>query len=269
MEARQPRFRPGTTGRLEAMDGADPDRWSAIAEGWAELWGGYARPAWRAILDASGAGPGTRILDVGCGSGDLLGYAAARDLTVAGIDPAPGMVEHARARLPTADIRLGAAEQLPWPEGHFDLAVSVNALQFAEDTLDALAEMARVVTPAGHVAIANWAEGAQNDLNTIEDAVAHAAGEDPLPDGELRQPGGLERLLTESGLEVVTAGLVTLPWHADGDDKLVRGVLLGEDEATMTARAPVVLAAARRYRTADGRYRLVNAFRYAVARRPT
>jgi len=246
------------------MDGADPTRWSTVAEGWADLWGGYPEPAWRAILDASGAGPGTRVLDVGCGSGDLLAYAAARGMTTAGIDPAEGMVEHARTRLPAADIRLGSAEHLPWPDAHFDLAVSVNALQFAEDTLDALAEMVRVTN--GHVAVANWAEGSQNDLSVIEEAVAHAAGDDPLPDGELRQPGGLERLLTEGGLEVVSAGLVTLPWHAAGDDTLVHGVLLGEDRATMAARAPVVLAAARRFRTEDGRYRLVNAFRYAVAR---
>jgi hypothetical protein len=129
--------------------------------------------------------------------------------------------------------------------------------------------MARVTTATGHVAIANWAEAAQNDLNVIEEAVARADGEDPLPDGELRHPGGLERLLAESGLRVVAAGLVELPWHADDDETLVRGVLLGEDEATMAARAPVVLAAAKPYRDEDGRYRLVNAFRYAVASQPT
>jgi SAM-dependent methyltransferase len=248
------------------VDGADPKRWSAVAEGWAELWGGYPEPAWRAILDACGAGPGTRLLDVGCGSGDLLAYASARGLAAAGIDPAPGMVECARTRLPATDIRLGDAEDLPWPDAHFDLAVSVNALQFAGDTLDALAEMTRITTPTGHVAVANWAEGTQNDLNVIEEAIARAGGEDPLPDGELRHPGGLERLLTEGGLTVVDAGLVPLPWHAADDGTLVRGVLLGEDEATMAALAPVVLAAARPYRTKDGRYRLVNAFRYAVAR---
>ncbi|BCB78853.1 class I SAM-dependent methyltransferase [Phytohabitans flavus] len=251
------------------MDGADPQRWSAVAEGWARYWGAYPEPAWRAILDLSGARPGTRLLDVGCGAGDLLAYAAARGLTTAGIDPAPAMVELARARLPAADVRLGDAEGLPWPDGHFDIAVSVNALHFAEDTLDALAEMVRVTTLAGHVAVANWAEAAQNDLNAIEEAVARADGEEPQPDGELRHPGGLERLLGEGGLQVVAAGLVELPWHAADDDTLVRGVLLGEDEETVAAKAPVVLAAARRYRTEDGRYCLVNAFRYALGTRPS
>jgi SAM-dependent methyltransferase len=250
------------------MDGADPQRWSTVAQGWAELWGGYPEPAWRAILDAAGAGPGARLLDVGCGAGDLLAYAAGRGLDIAGVDPAPGMVEYARARLPAADLRRGGAERLPWPDGSFDVTVSVNALQFAEDTLDALAEMTRVTRLSGYVAVANWAEGSQNDLNVIEEAVARADDEEPLPDGELRREGGLEALLTEGGLRVVAAGLVRLPWHAHDGDTLVRGVLLGEDEATMAARAPVVLAAARPYRDAAGRYRLVNAFRYALGTRP-
>ena len=47
---------------------------------------------------------------------------------------------------------------------------------------------------------------------------------------------------------------------------LVRGILLGEDPDTVAAAAPTVLAAARPFRTSAGGYRLVNAFRYAVAR---
>ena len=107
-----------------------------------------------------------------------------------------------------------------------------------------------------------------HDLNAIEAAVADAAGEEPLPDGDLRQPGGLEQLLADAGLDVVTAGLVELPWEAPDDDTLVRGVLLGEDPAGMAAGAPTVLAAARPFRTAAGGYRLANAFRYAVGRTP-
>ncbi len=244
------------------MDGADPDRWSSVAAGWAELWGGFAAPVWQAIAGAAGAGPGTGVLDVGCGGGDLLAWFDRLGAVTAGIDPAPGMVDLARSRVPAADVRYGDAEHLPWPDGHFDLVTSINALQFAEDTLDALAEMARVTRPGGHVAVANWAEAARNDLNTIEEAVAAAAGEEPLPDGDLRLPGGLEELLADGGLPVVAAGVVALPWEARDDDTLVRAVLLGEDPEM----APAVLEAARPFRTAGGGYRLVNAFRYAVGR---
>jgi hypothetical protein len=113
------------------------------------------------------------------------------------------------------------------------------------------------------VAVANWAERERNDLDTIEAAVAAAAGEEPLPDGDLRQPGGLEQLLAG-----VSAGLVEVPWEASDDAALARGVLLGEDPATISVRAPAVLAAARPFRTAAGGYRLVNAFRWAAPRTP-
>ena len=248
------------------MNGADPGRWSVVAEGWAQLWGAFAEPAWDAVLAAAGAGRGTRVLDVGCGPGDLLVHLAGRGVAAAGVDPAPGMVAYARARLPGADIRLGAADHLPWPGAVFDLAVSVNALQFAEDTLAALAELTRVTVPGGHVAVANWAEGGRNDLTVIEDAVARADGEEPWPDGDLRLPGGLEGLLHDGGLTLVAAGIAEVPWRAADDDTLVRGVLLGEDPATVAAMAPTVITAARPFRTPDGGYRLVNAFRYAVGR---
>lgn len=161
-----------------------------------------------------------------------------------------------------------AAGQLPWPDRSFDLVTSFNALQFADDTPAALGELVRVAAPGGAVAIANWAEADRNDLNTIEDAVACAAGEQPLPDGDGRHPGGLEQLLRTGGLAPVSAGLVELPWHAADDDALVRGVLLGEDPAGMAAAAPTVVAAAARFRAPDGSYRLVNAFRYALGRTP-
>jgi SAM-dependent methyltransferase len=246
------------------MDGADPDRWSAVAADWSELWGAFTEPAWKAVVTATGVGPATRVLDVGCGSGEFLAHTAGLGAVPAGIDPAPGMVDLARARLPDSDVRVGSFEHLPWPDGSFDVVTAFNALQFAADTLDALAECVRVTRPGGRVAVANWAEDDRNDLHTIEAAVAEAAGEPPLPDGDLRQPPGLEELLGDARLEVVAGGLVELPWEVPDDDTLVRGVLMGEDPATLAARAATVVAAARPFRTAAGGYRLVNAFRYAV-----
>lgn len=249
------------------MDGADPGGWSEVAEGWAELWGRFAEPAWRTVLEATGAGPGHRALDVGCGSGDLLAHLDELGLRTAGVDPAPGMVAHARVRVPGADIRLGDAERLPWPDDTYDLVTAVNALQFADDTAGALAELVRVTVPGGHVAIVNWAGREHNDLDTIEAALADAEGEEVRPDGDLRAPGGLDRLLVQGGLDVVRSGIVEVPWLASDDDTLVRGVLLGEDPDTVTELAPTVIAAAEPFLTADGGYRLINHFRYGVGRK--
>lgn len=254
-------------GAAEA-DGGDEDGWSAVADAWAELWGGAAEPAGHVLLDLTGTGPGTRLLDVGCGSGELLALAAGRGATVLGADPAPAMVAHARRRAPAADVRVAGAEALPWPDATVDVVTAVNALGLVEDTRDALAEVVRVTVPGGLVAVAGWAEGRLNDLDVLERAVAEAADEEPRPDGELRVAGGLERLLTGAGLTVEAAGTVQVPWAAADDATLVRGVLLGEDPATVAEAAPVVVAAARPFRTADGGYHLLNTFRYAVGRTP-
>src|SRR5947209_20448398 len=79
-------------------------RWSVKAQAWAELHEQYTNPAYEAVLDALGVGAGTRLLDVGCGAGGALRLAANRGATVTGIDAAPGLLEHARRRLPGATL---------------------------------------------------------------------------------------------------------------------------------------------------------------------
>jgi SAM-dependent methyltransferase len=250
------------------MDDVDEDAWSSVADEWAELWGGFADPARRAVIAATGIGPAARVLDIGCGSGEFLAMLSRLGADAAGTDPAPGMLALARKTAPHADVRFGFAESLPWRDDTFDVACAFNALQFADDTLDAVAEAVRVTKPGGLIAVCNWAERSLNDIDTIEAAVAAAHGEDPLPDGDLRPAGGLEDLLAEAGLEVVAAELVEVVWTAPDDDTLVRGVLLGEDPAGQAAGAATVLEAAAPFRVAAGGYSLRNAFRFAVARTP-
>lgn len=249
------------------MDGADAGRWSAVAASWAELWGSLATPFWELMTEAAAVRPGTRVVDVGCGTGDLLAHMEAAGALTAGLDPAMAMVELARNRVPRADVRLGTADRLPWSDEAFDLATSVNALQFAEDMPAALRELARVTRRDGLVAVANWAASERNDLDTIEEAVARATGRTPLPGGPLREPGGLTELFTDCRLEIVAAGDLEVPWAATDDDALIRAVLLGEAPGVVDTLAPVVLDAARSFRTSVGGYLLTNAFQYAIGRR--
>ncbi len=250
------------------MDGGAAERWSAVADEWSRSWGSFASPAWPHLLEHAGVGPGTRVLDVGCGSGELLAHVSRLGAEAAGVDPAPEMRARARVRVPAAEVRDGHAERLPFPDASVDVVVAVNALQFAGDVLAALAEMSRVLGPGGAVAVASWAEGSRNDLDVVERAVAAAHDDEVPPDGELRQPGGLEAVLAAAGLDLVAAGLAPAPWRAPDDDALVRGVLLGEDPSTMAELAPVVVDAARPFRSDDGSYVLRNALRWAVARTP-
>jgi ubiquinone/menaquinone biosynthesis C-methylase UbiE len=102
----------------------------------------------------------TRILDVECGTGYLLGRPAARApqaQVLAGIDAAPGMIEVARAV--AADDRMrfvaGTAEQLPWPAATFDLVVSTTSFDHWADQRAGLAECARVLAPGGWLVLAD------------------------------------------------------------------------------------------------------------------
>ena len=251
------------------MPSASPDDpWSAVADDWGRYWGDFARPAWEPLLSIAGIGPGTRVLDVGCGTGELLEHLQERGARPSGVDPATRMVELARARAVGVDVRPGDFEHLPFDDGAFDALLAVNAFQFAEDQEHALAEAGRVLAPGGAVGLAGWAERTRNDLDAINSALAAADEEEPPEDGPLRLEGGLADVLCGAGWDVLDGGVVPVPWTARNDTDLVRGILFGEEESTIADLAPVVVDAAAPFRLPDGGYRLMNAFRWAVARRP-
>jgi SAM-dependent methyltransferase len=102
-------------------------------------------------------GPEDELLDVGCGSGVLLADHARGVRFAAGIDASQIQVELARRRLSdriaagTAQIVLGDATALPWPDGRFSAVVSLNCLKFVPGPGPALREMHRVLRPGGRV----------------------------------------------------------------------------------------------------------------------
>lgn len=234
--------------------------WNAVATQWRELWGTFPEPVQRAAIETAGIGEGTRVLDVGCGSGEFLALVSEAGGIPSGVDPADAMVALA-AQHGTAVV--GDAEHLPFDDASFDVVTAFNAFQFADDPINALAEFSRVLVPGGRIVIANWADAAENDIDTIERALADEP--DDGPESKMRLPGGQQELLETFGLEVVGGGLVETPWHAPDDDILVRGVLLGEDADTQQRLADTVREAAAPYASPTGGYVLRNAFRYAVA----
>src|SRR5919197_6218323 len=88
--------------------------------------GRYTDALAAALVERVGPRDGDRALDVGCGPGAALAALADRlgAEQVAGVDPSEAFVEMARRRIPGADVRLAAAEALPFADGSFDLVVS-------------------------------------------------------------------------------------------------------------------------------------------------
>lgn len=130
--------------------------WGARARDWAELAEPAQTPFYDAVFDEIRVGPGTRLLDVGCGAGLALTLAAKRGAVVAGLDAAEGLLAVARERLPEDDIRVGDLEELPYADATFTAATSFNAVQYATDPVLALRELARVLVPGSPVAILTW-----------------------------------------------------------------------------------------------------------------
>jgi ubiquinone/menaquinone biosynthesis C-methylase UbiE/catechol 2,3-dioxygenase-like lactoylglutathione lyase family enzyme len=109
----------------------------------------------RARLDAAvrlaGDGPGS-LLEVGVGSGRLLGRLAERGWDVVGVDAAPRMLELARARVSAAKLEVARAEELPFEDASFDVVVAVGVLEYG-DLEASLRELARVLRPGGRAVL--------------------------------------------------------------------------------------------------------------------
>ena len=85
------------------------------------------------------------ILDIGCGTGNHLMHLNRLGLDISGIDASPYMIDQARKRLgDRCTLKTGMAEDLPFDDNEFDLAIMINTLEFLDSPLKALREAGRV-----------------------------------------------------------------------------------------------------------------------------
>ena len=107
-----------------------------------------------------GIAPGTRLLDVGCGAGQIALIAARAGAKVTGCDIATNWIEQARTRAAAEGLDItfeeGDAEALPYQDGQFDAVVSMFGAMFAPRPELVAAELTRVCRPGGIIAMANW-----------------------------------------------------------------------------------------------------------------
>jgi SAM-dependent methyltransferase len=140
-------------------------------------------PAAEAIVEACDPQPGTQLLDIAAGTGNVAVLAARRGAHVTASDLTPRMIELGRARSEAERLEIdwveADAEALPFGDGRFDVVTSAFGAMFAPRPEVTARELFRVVKPGGLVAMANYTE--ECFFGLLGSAVAANAPATPFP----------------------------------------------------------------------------------------
>ena len=145
------------TPEMEALKTRLKSTWEAGDYG---VFAKYLEPGALEFFDRLNLAAGTKLLDVGCGAGQLTIPAAKRGIDVTGLDLAQNLVDQARARAKAEglDVRVeqGDAEALPFEDASYDVVMSLIGSMFAPRPDLVASEMVRVCLPGGKVIMGNW-----------------------------------------------------------------------------------------------------------------
>ena len=155
--------------------------------------------------------PGDRILDLGCGDGQLTQRLAAAGAKVTGADLSPEMVAAARAR--GMDAHVANAEELPFADASFDAVFSNAALHWVRDHDAMAAQVFRVLAPGGRF-VAEM--GGHGNIAAIRVALIAALARQGLADREdgvnyYPTPESYARRLERHGFRVERIALIPRP----------------------------------------------------------
>jgi ubiquinone/menaquinone biosynthesis C-methylase UbiE len=177
--------------------------------------------------------PGSRVLEVGCGLGDLLAAVHKAGVTSAvGVDISSHMIDQARARHPHLDLRVVDADRDPLPEGPFDAIILSDAIGLLDDIQVVLERLRPLLAPRGRLIVTYYNFVWEPILRMAESLGFKTA----WPDQNWLSMTDIENLLYLSGYEVVRRGTdVLLPSDLPGVSAISNRVL---------AKLPVVKEAA-------------------------
>lgn len=257
--------------------------WDATAAQYDRYWPALTSRLSDPLLDAVGAGPGTRVLDVACGPGYLAGRAAERGARAVGVDIAEPMVTLAQRHFPRAEFRQGDAQALPFPDECFDAVVSNLGLPHFGRPEQAVAEFRRVLAADGRVGLTAWNDPASARLVGVLLEAVHEVGVAPpaaVPAGpnffRFADDAELESLLTDQSLVEIDIRTVELTHGVASADELWDGLLHGtvRTSAVIRGQPDEVVRQIRAgferrvegYRTGSG-FELPVSFKLASARR--
>ncbi|MDP9845374.1 class I SAM-dependent methyltransferase [Streptosporangium lutulentum] len=278
------------TEQAEAWNGYEGNHWADHQDRYDAVNSGFNDH----LLAAADLGEQDRVLDIGCGNGQVTRLAARRARLghSTGIDLSGPMLQRARATaadegVSNVTFARGDAQIHPFPAAGFDVAVSRFGIMFFADPVAAFANIGRALRPGGRLALLSLRSMAENDLGTVFAAMAeHLPSNSLWPDADGPAPSGPESLadpdrihevLTDAGYEKVASAPVEAAqvWGRDAADAArflyawgpVRH-MLGKVDQTSAARARDALTAALRPYEGHDAVRLRGAARLITATRP-
>jgi len=133
--------------------------YTALANTYDQRWSAYLDASLRMTMDVVKGLPAERVLDVACGTGQLLDIFAeqADHPELVGVDLVPAMLDVARRRLGRRATLLECdAARLPFDDAIFQLATCTSALHYFPDATAALQEIRRVISPCGNLILTDW-----------------------------------------------------------------------------------------------------------------
>ena len=184
--------------------------------------GRWSRLVARELLGWLNVPPGSRWLDVGCGTGAISQTILdiAQPASIVAVDPSEAYTAYARRRFEGApvEVKVGDARAIPVPDGAFDAVVSGLMLNFvpATDQSTAAAEMVRAARPGGTVAAYVWDyAGEMQFMRYFWDAAVALNPDDREIDEGPRfpicQPGPLGALFRDAGLADAEVRALDIP----------------------------------------------------------
>jgi len=139
------------------------ERYERLASHYDTRWRGYTERTLRYALDSLQCTGTERVLDVGCGTGELAHLACERwpSITLIGVDVTAAMVAVARRKLrgaPRASFVLARSQALPFGDAQFDAVVCCNMLHHVPDPATMIQECGRVLRQHGVMVLVDWCQ---------------------------------------------------------------------------------------------------------------
>lgn len=218
----------------------------ADADGYDAYMGGWSAKLAGPFLDLAGVRDGGTIVDLGCGTGNLLAAAAKafQNATLIGVDPSSALLAKARRRpeLVSTTFIEGGVESIPLAAQTSDFTLSLLVLQEFSDRPAALAQMRRITRPGGIVAACQWdfarmpvIDALMVSIEAVQPSAVQAIAANS-PKAFVDEDELLE-CWRAAGLAEVQTGRITVTQTFDEFEDLWRPLLAGSTPSTLTLAA--------------------------------